>query len=257
MKRKVEICGVDTSALPTLTAGQSKVLLEKIKIGDNDARNYFINCNLKLVLSIVQRYASRCSNLDDLFQIGCVGLIKAVDNFNPAFGVCFSTYAVPMIDGEIRRFLRESNSLRVSRGIRDVAYRALQTRDKLEKENVCEVTVEQVAKEMDLPVFRVLYCLDAISDPVSLSDAVYTDEEDSLSLQEHISDESFSEQIWADNVTLMDALNALDDKERNILLKRYFEGKTQVEVSREIGLSQAQVSRLEKNAMTRLKQDFV
>lgn len=257
MKRKVVICGVDTSALPTLSAAQSKSLLQKIKQGDEESRNYFINCNLKLVLSIVQRYASRCENLDDLFQIGCVGLIKAVDNFNPTFGVCFSTYAVPMIDGEIRRFLRESNSLRVSRGIRDVAYQALQTRDRLEKESVREVTVEQIAKEMDLPVFRVLYCLDAISDPVSLSDAVYTDEEDSLSLQDHISDDSFSEQVWADNVTLMDALNNLDEKERNILLKRYFEGKTQVEVSKEIGLSQAQVSRLEKNAMLHLREDFV
>lgn len=255
--KRVEICGVDTSALPTLTAAQSKQLLQQIRQGDADARNTFINCNLRLVLSIVQRYASRCNNLDDLFQIGCVGLIKSVDNFNPDFGVCFSTYAVPMIDGEIRRFLRESNSLRVSRGIRDVAYRALQTRDRLEKESVNEVTVEEVAHEMDLPVFRVLYCLDAISDPVSLSDAVYTDEEDSLSLQDHICDQSTSEQSWADSVTLFDALNALDEKEKNILLKRYFEGKTQMEVSKEIGLSQAQVSRLEKNAMAHLRQDFV
>ncbi len=255
--KRVEICGVDTSVLPTLTAAQSKQLLRQIRQGDADARNTFINCNLRLVLSIVQRYASRCNNLDDLFQIGCVGLIKSVDNFNPKFGVCFSTYAVPMIDGEIRRFLRESNSLRVSRGIRDVAYKALQTRDRLEKESVKEVSVEEVAHEMDLPVFRVLYCLDAISDPVSLSDAVYTDEEDSLSLLDHICDQSTSEQNWADSVTLFDALNALDEREKNILLKRYFEGKTQMEVSREVGLSQAQVSRLEKNAMAHLRQDFV
>lgn len=256
MKRKVEICGVDTSTLPKLTAAQSKKLLLDIKSGDSEARNTFINCNLRLVLSIVQRYSSRCDNLDDLFQIGCVGLIKSVDNFNPEFGVCFSTYAVPMIDGEIRRFLRESNSLRVSRGIRDVAYQALQIRDKLENETVAEVTVEDIAHEMDLPVCRVVYCLDAISDPVSLSEAVYADEEDSLSLQDHIADESSSENIWADNVTLFNALNALEEKERNILFKRYFEGKTQVEVSREVGLSQAQVSRLEKNAMNHIKQDF-
>ena len=256
MRRKVEICGVDTSALPKLTAAESAELLKKIREGDNNARNTFINCNLRLVLSIVQRYSSRSDSMDDLFQIGCVGLIKSVDNFNPDFGVCFSTYAVPMIDGEIRRFLRESNSLRVSRGIRDTAYMALQTRERLEKDSTVEVTVEQVAHELDLPVFRVLYCLDAISDPVSLSDAVYTDEEDSLSLLDSLADKTSTENTWADNVTLFDALNALDEKERNILLKRYFEGKTQMEVSVEIGLSQAQVSRLEKNAMNRLRNDF-
>lgn len=256
MRRKVEICGVDTSALPKLTAAESADLLKKIKQGDAVARNTFINCNLRLVLSIVQRYSTRGESMDDLFQIGCVGLIKSVDNFNPEYGVCFSTYAVPMIDGEIRRFLRESNSLRVSRGIRDTAYLALQTRDRLEKDSSCEVTVEEIAHELDLPVYRVIYCLDAISDPVSLSDAVYSDEEDSLSLLDSLADKSSSENAWADNVTLFDALNALDEKERNILLKRYFEGKTQVEVSAEIGLSQAQVSRLEKNAMSRLRDDF-
>lgn len=256
MRRKVEICGVDTSALPKLTVAESAELLQKIKQGDVDARNTFINCNLRLVLSIVQRYSARSDNMDDLFQIGCVGLIKSVDNFNPDFGVCFSTYAVPMIDGEIRRFLRESNSLRVSRGIRDTAYLALQTRDRLEKDSSCEVTVEEVAHELDLPVYRVIYCLDAISDPVSLSEAVYSDEEDSLSLLDSLADKTSSENAWADSVTLFDALNALDEKERNILLKRYFEGKTQVEVSAEIGLSQAQVSRLEKNAMSRLRDDF-
>lgn len=257
MKRKVEICGVDTSALPKLTAAQAGELLTEIKNGSSEARNTFINCNLRLVLSIVQRYVSRCDNLDDLFQIGCVGLIKAVDNFNPNFGVCFSTYAVPMIDGEIRRFLRESNSLRVSRGIRDVAYQALQTRDRLEQNSDNDVTVDEIAHEMNLPVFRVIYCLDAISDPISLSEAVYSDEEDTLSLQDHLADERCSENLWADNVTLFDALNSLEEKERNVLMKRYFEGKTQVEVSQEIGLSQAQVSRLEKNAMCRLRQNFV
>lgn len=257
MKRKVEICGVDTSSLPKLTAAQSKQLLLQIQNGNKDARNYFINCNLRLVLSIVQRYVSRSKNLDDLFQIGCVGLIKSVDNFNPNFGVCFSTYAVPMIDGEIRRFLRESNSLRVSRGIRDVAYRALQVRDELEKQTSAEVSVCEVAAEMQLPVFKVIYCLDAISEPVSLSDTVYSDEEDSLSLLDHLADDNCSEDSWADDVTLFDALNQLDIKERNVLLKRYFEGKTQVEVSKEVGLSQAQISRLEKNAMSKIRESFL
>ncbi len=257
MKRKVEICGVDTSSLPKLTAAQSKQLLLQIQNGNQDARNYFINCNLRLVLSVVQRYVSRSKNLDDLFQIGCVGLIKSVDNFNPNFGVCFSTYAVPMIDGEIRRFLRESNSLRVSRGIRDVAYRALQVRDELEKQTSTDVSVCEVAAEMQLPVFKVIYCLDAISEPVSLSDTVYSDEEDSLSLLDHLADKNCSEDSWADDVTLFDALNQLDIKERNVLLKRYFEGKTQVEVSKEVGLSQAQISRLEKNAMNKIRESFL
>ncbi len=257
MKRKVEICGVDTSSLPKLTAAQSKQLLLEIQKGNNEARNYFIHCNLRLVLSIVQRYASRSKNLDDLFQIGCVGLIKSVDNFNPNFGVCFSTYAVPMIDGEIRRYLRESNSLRVSRGIRDVAYRALQVRDELEKQTSADVSVCEVAAEMQLPVFKVIYCLDAISEPVSLSDTVYSDEEDTLSLLDHLADDNCSEDSWADDVTLFDALNQLDTKERSVLLKRYFEGKTQVEVSGEVGLSQAQISRLEKNAISKIRESFL
>lgn len=257
MKRKVEICGVDTSALPKLSQAQSHELLREIQMGNLNARTEFINCNLRLVLSIVQRYVSRSSNLDDLFQIGCVGLIKSVDNFNPDFGVRFSTYAVPMIDGEIRRFLRESNSLRVSRGVRDVAYRALQARDKLERESSQEISVAEVAEELHLPVFRVIYCLDAISDPVSLSDAVFSDEEDSLSLQERIADESCSENTWVDNVALNEAIQNLEQKEQNVLRKRYFEGKTQMEVSHEVGLSQAQISRLEKTAVNKLREDFV
>ena len=255
MSKKVVICGVDTSALPRLSSKESIELLNKVSLGDMEARNYFINCNLRLVLSIVQRYSHRVDNPDDLFQIGCVGLIKAVDNFRTDVGVCFSTYAVPMIAGEIRRFLREG-SMRVSRGIRDVAYQALQTREKLEAENVDEASIEQIAEEMKLPVYRVLYCLDAISDPISLSETVYSDEEDSLSLMDHISDTKCSEHIWAEKVTLFDALNSLDEKEKNIVLKRYFEGKTQMEVSQEVGLSQAQVSRLEKNAMSHLRDEM-
>ena len=255
MSKKVVICGVDTSALPKLSQKESNELLVKIAQGDLNARNYFINCNLRLVLSIVQRYSYRVDNPDDLFQIGCVGLIKAVDNFRVDVGVCFSTYAVPMIVGEVRRFLREG-SMRVSRGIRDVAYQALQTRERLEAESVDEASIQQIADEMKLPVYKVLYCLDAISEPISLSETVYSDDEDSLTLQDHISDTKCSEYIWAENVTLFDALNTLEDKEKSILLKRYFEGKTQMEVSREIGLSQAQVSRLEKNAMVHLRAEM-
>ncbi len=249
MAKKIIVCGVDTSAIPKLTQKQSKELLVKIKAGDKDARNYFINCNMRLVLSVVQRYIHRVSNADDLFQIGCVGLIKSVDNFNVDLGVCFSTYAVPMIAGEIRRYLRESNSLRVSRSIRDVAYMALQTRESLERETTAEVTVDQIANQLKLPVYKVIYCLDAISDPVSLSENVYSDEDDSFSLQDQLSDDKTNEVAWVDNISLFDALEALEQKERNILLKRYFEGKTQMEISKEIGLSQAQVSRLEKNAL--------
>ena len=256
MSRKVVVCGVDTSTLPKLTAKQSNDLLQKIKQGDKDARNYFINCNMRLVLSVVQRYIHRVNNPDDLFQIGCVGLIKSVDNFNVDLNVRFSTYAVPMIIGEIRRYLRESNSLRVSRGIRDVAYQALQTRERLESETSAEVTVEVIAQELKLPIFKVMYCLDAISDMVSLSDAVYADEEDSISVEDSIADSKSSELSWVDNISLFDALSNLQLKERSIILKRYFEGKTQTEISNEIGLSQAQISRLEKNAISQLRENM-
>ena len=256
MSRKIVVCGVDTSTLPKLSAKQSNELLQRIKQGDKDARSYFINCNMRLVLSVVQRYIHRVNNPDDLFQIGCVGLIKSVDNFNVDLNVRFSTYAVPMIIGEIRRYLRESNSLRVSRGIRDVAYQALQTRERLESETSAEVTVEEIAQELKLPIFKVMYCLDAISDMVSLSDAVYADEEDSISVEDSIADSKSSELSWVDNISLFDALSNLQLKERSIILKRYFEGKTQTEISREIGLSQAQISRLEKNAISQLRQSM-
>lgn len=255
MSKKVTICGVDTSALPKLSQNEQNELLVKIAQGDEAARNYFINCNLRLVLSIAQRYAHKVDNLDDIFQIGCVGLIKATDNFSVEVGVRFSTYAVPMILGEIRRYLREG-SIRVSRGVRDVAYKALQTRERLERESVDEASIDLVAEEMNLPVYKVLYCLDAITEPISLSEAVYSDEEDSLSLQDSIADTKCSETAWAENISLFDALNALEDKEKNIVMKRYFEGKTQNEVSKEIGLSQAQVSRIEKNAIDALRHDM-
>ena len=256
MSRKIVVCGVDTSSLPKLSAKDSQELLRKIKQGDEQARGYFIHCNMRLVLSVVQRYIHRVKNPDDLFQIGCVGLIKSVDNFNVELNVRFSTYAVPMIIGEIRRYLRESNSLRVSRGIRDVAYQALQARERLESQTSSEVTVEEIANELKLPIFRVMYCLDAISDAVSLSDAVYAAEEDSISVEDSIADSKISEISWIDNISLFDALSNLQLKERSIILKRYFEGKTQTEISREIGLSQAQISRLEKNAISQLRQSM-
>ncbi len=256
MSKKVTICGVDTSALPKLSQDEQTKLLKQIAQGDSAARNYFINCNLRLVLSLAQRYAHKVENLDDIFQIGCVGLIKATDNFSVDVGVRFSTYAVPMILGEIRRYLREG-SIRVSRGVRDVAYQALQTRERLESECVDEASINMIADEMHLPVYKVLYCLDAITEPISLSEAVYSDEDDSLSLQDSIADAKCSESVWAENISLTDALNALDDKEKNIVMKRYFEGKTQNEVSKEIGLSQAQVSRIEKNAIDALRHEML
>lgn len=255
MNKKVVICGIDTSALPKLTRSQSETLLKKIANGDNDARTYFINCNMRLVLSIAQRYAHRVTNLDDIFQIGCVGLIKSIDNFNVSLGVCFSTYAVPMIIGEIKRYLREG-SLRVSRGIRDIAYQALQTREQMEATSNTEISVQQVADQLSLPLFKVLYCLDAISEPVSINEAVYCDEQDSLEMEDCIADTKANQAAWTENICLYDAINSLDEKEKSILLKRYFQGKTQVEVSKEIGLSQAQVSRLEKNAMSYLKEQM-
>lgn len=256
MGRSVYVCGVDTSALPKISAKESNELLRRIKDGDDDARNRFINCNLRLVLSVVNRYTARCGDADDLFQMGCIGLIKSIDNFNVDLGVRFSTYAVPMIAGEIRRYLRESNSLRISRGIRDVAYLAISTRERLESESGSEVSVELVAQELNMPICNVMYCLDAISDPISLSETVYGDEEDSLTLQDCIRDGKESENKWTDNVALTDAINELDEKERNILFKRYYLDKTQNEVSEEIGLSQAQVSRIEKNAINRIKDYF-
>ena len=253
---KVEICGVNTSTLKVLSDEEKKILLKKTKDGDDEARQELIYGNLRLVLSIIQRFTNRKENLDDLFQVGCIGLVKAVDNFNIDLDVKFSTYAVPMIVGEIRRFLRESNSLRVSRGIRDVAYQALQAREKLESETSAEVSVDQIAEELHLPIFKVMYCLDAISDTVSLSDAVYSNEEDSVSIADSLADDKTSEVSWVDNISLFDALSHLDGKERSIILKRYFQGKTQTEISQEIGLSQAQISRLEKNAISQLRADM-
>lgn len=257
MSKSVVICGVNTSTLPKISAKESDELLKKIRLeNDSEARSYFILANFRLVLSIVQRYSKRTDNLDDLFQIGCVGLVKAVDNFDVTLNVRFSTYAVPMILGEIRRFLRESNSMRVSRSIRDVAYQALQIREQLEKDSDSEVSIEQIAECMELPVFRVSYCLDALSDPISLQEKVYSNDDDGLTVMDQIADKSQNENYWSDNVTLKDALNHLNEREKKVIMMRYFEGKTQIEVSGEVGISQAQVSRLEKNAVSHLRESM-
>ena len=249
---KVVICGVDTSKLPKLSYHESNQLLKKAQAGDSDARDYFITCNLRLVLSLVKRYQNRSVDTEDLFQAGCIGLIKSVDNFNLNLNVKFSTYAVPMIVGEIRRIIRESNSMRVSRGIRDVAYSALQVREQLEQATNKTVTMDQIAKELNLPVYRVVYCLDAIADTKSLQETVYSTESDEICLEEQLSSDKDEEVCVIDNISLKKALKKLPKREQDIVLKRYYEGKTQTEVSFEVGISQAQVSRLEKNAVSEM-----
>ena len=249
---KVVICGVDTSKLPKLSYQESNQLLKKAQAGDSDARDYFITCNLRLVLSLVKRYQNRSVDTEDLFQAGCIGLIKSVDNFNLNLNVKFSTYAVPMIVGEIRRIIRESNSMRVSRGIRDVAYSALQVREQLEQATNKTVTMDQIAKELNLPVYRVVYCLDAIADTKSLQETVYSTESDEICLEEQLSNDKDEEVCVIDNISLKKALKKLPKREQDIVLKRYYEGKTQTEVSFEVGISQAQVSRLEKNAVSEM-----
>ena len=250
--RKVEICGVDTSGLPKLTQKENEALIVRIKAGDRKAREQFIVGNMRLVLSLVKRFRVRACCEDDVFQAGCVGLIKAIDNFDVSVGVKFSTYAVPMIVGEIRRLIRENNSMRVSRGIRDVAYSALQVREQLEQCTNQTVTMDQIANELNLPVFRVAYCLDAIADTKSLQETVYSTESDEISLEEQLSSEKDEEVCLLDNISLKKAMKKLSKREQDIVLKRYYEGKTQTEVSMEVGISQAQVSRLEKNAVNQM-----
>lgn len=255
MYDKVVICGVETSGLPKLSGKEQEELMLKIKAGDNDAREKFIVGNMRLVLSLVRRFWSKKVNADDVFQVGCVGLIKAIDNFDISVGVKFSTYAVPMILGEIKRYLRDGNSLRVSRSIRDTAYRVLKVREKLE-ETCDDVSYDQIAKEMNVAVSEVAYALDAISDPVSLYDPVYNKSGDTLLLMDQIFDTKNNDEVWTEKAALYEALTHLGDRERSILFLRYFEGKTQTEISRQVGISQAQVSRLEKSALKRIKADI-
>lgn len=252
MLKKVEICGVDTSGLPLLTAKENEELMRRLKTGDKKAREKFIVGNMRLVLSLVKRFWSKNANADDVFQAGCVGLIKAIDNFDLSVGVKFSTYAVPMIVGEIKRYLRDGNSLRVSRSIRDTAYQVLKAREAIEARGE-ESTIDGIAAEMGVAVREVVYALDAISDPVSLYDPVYNKAGDTLLLMDQLADEKNTDEIWTEHVALGEAMEKLGERERRILFLRYYEGKTQTEISEEVGISQAQVSRLEKNAIENIR----
>lgn len=252
MAQKVEICGVDTSGLPRLTAQENEQLMRDLKAGDERAREKFIVGNMRLVLSLTKRFRAKNAQADDLFQAGCVGLIKAIDNFDVSIGVKFSTYAVPMIVGEIKRFIRDGNSLRVSRSIRDTAYLVLKTREKIEERDE-EATIEKIADEMRVAQSEVVYALDAISDPVSLYEPVYNKSGDALLLMDQLADTKNTDEIWTEHVALREAMGKLGDREKKILFLRYFEGKTQTEISVEVGISQAQVSRLEKNALKNIR----
>ena len=252
MMQKVEICGVDTSGLPRLTAKENEELMKKLKTGDKAAREKFIVGNMRLVLSLVKRFWAKNANADDVFQAGCVGLIKAIDNFDLSVGVKFSTYAVPMIIGEIKRDLRDGNSLRVSRSIRDTAYRVLKVREAIEERDE-EATRDKIAAEMEVAVSEVVYALDAISDPVSLYDPVYNKAGDTLLLMDQLCDEKNNDEVWTEHVALNEAMGRLGEREKRILFLRYYEGKTQTEISEEVGISQAQVSRLEKNALNNIR----
>ncbi|MEQ8153463.1 MAG: RNA polymerase sporulation sigma factor SigG [Clostridiaceae bacterium] len=250
---KVEICGVNTSKLPVLKSKEMKDLLIRMKNGDSSAREIFIKGNLRLVLSVIQRFNNRGENVDDLFQVGCIGLMKAIDNFDLEQNVKFSTYAVPMIIGEIRRYLRDNNSIRVSRSLRDIAYKALLVRDRLINKDNREPTVSEIAKELDLPREDVVFALDAIQDPVSLFEPIYHDGGDAIFVMDQISDTKNGDDNWLENISIKEAMKKLNQREKMILSLRFFNGRTQMEVADEIGISQAQVSRLEKTALKHLR----
>lgn len=250
---KVEICGVNTSKLPILSNDEKTKLFDQIEEGDEAARNAYIHGNLRLVLSIIQRFNNRGEHADDLFQVGCIGLIKAIDNFDLSHNVQFSTYAVPMIIGEIRRYLRDNNSIRVSRSLRDTAYRALQARETFIREKGKEPTITDLAKKLELPVEEVVLALDAIQDPISLYEPVYHDDGDALYIMDQVKDEKNQDDLWLENIALNQAMKRLNDREKHILTLRFFSGRTQMEVAEEIGISQAQVSRLEKLALLQMR----
>ena len=253
MHGKVEICGINTAKLQVLKNDEMTELLRRTKDGDLSAREALIQGNLRLVLSVIQKFLGRGENMDDLFQVGCIGLIKAIDNFDITQGVRFSTYGVPMIVGEIRRYLRDNNAIRVSRSMRDTAYKVLQARERLMRMNQREPTIEQLAKELDIPREEIVFAMDAIVDPMSLYDPIYSDGTDTLCVMDQISDRSNTDESWIEQIALKDAIARLGQRERNILSMRFYQGKTQMEVSAEIGISQAQVSRLEKSAIQSIK----
>ena len=250
---KVEICGVNTAKLPLLKQQEKEALFVRIKDGDAEAREEFIKGNLRLVLSVIKRFSSSNENVDDLFQIGCIGLMKAIDNFDITLNVKFSTYAVPMIMGEIRRFLRDNSAIRVSRSIKDTAYKAIYTKESMMKRNLKEPTLAEVAQEVGVSKEEIVYALDAIQNPMSLYDPVYSDGEDTLYVMDQISDKKNKEENWVEHLSLSEAMKQLNKRENEIIVLRFFEGKTQMEVAEMIGISQAQVSRLEKNALNVMK----
>ena len=256
MLGKVEICGVNTAKLPTLTAAETDALLARAKDGDSLAREKLVEGNLRLVLSVIQRFAGRGENADDLFQVGCVGLLKAVDNFDISQNVRFSTYGVPMIIGEIRRYLRDNSAIRVSRSMRDTSYRVLQAREKLQREQQREPTVEQIAYELGIRREEVVFAMDAVCDPVSLFEPIYSDGGDTMCVMDQVRDNKNTDEDWLEQIALKEAMSRLSERERQILALRYSDGKTQMEVSGEIGISQAQVSRLEKNAIKSIKKNM-
>ena len=256
MQGKVEIAGVNTAKLKVLKNEETMALLRRTKEGDQAARQELIEGNLRLVLSVIQRFSSRGENADDLFQVGCVGLIKAIDNFDINQPVRFSTYGVPMIIGEIRRYLRDNSAIRVSRSMRDTAYRVLQARERLVAKNQREPTVEQIAQELGIPREEVVFAMDAVVDPVSLYEPVYSDGGDSLCVMDQVRDNRNTDESWIDRIALKEAVRKLDDRERRILSLRFYEGKTQMEVSAEVGISQAQVSRLEKGAINTIRKNI-
>ena len=250
---KVEICGINTSRLPVLDKAEKDELLRRIQEGDAEAREAYIKGNLRLVLSVIKRFSASAENADDLFQIGCIGLMKAVDNFDLSLGVQFSTYAVPMIIGEIRRYLRDNNSIRVSRSLRDTAYKAIYARETYVKENLREPSITEIAQETGISKEDIVYALDAIQSPMSLYEPVYTEGGDTLYVMDQISDKKNREENWVQDLALQDAISQLNPRERYIIRLRFFEGRTQMEVASEIGISQAQVSRLEKSALRAMK----
>ncbi len=253
---KVELCGVNTSTLPNLTAEEKKKLLLQTKNGDKAAREKLISGNLRLVLSIIQRFAGRSESMDDLFQVGCVGLIKAVDNFNVDLDVKFSTYAVPMIIGEVRRYLRDNNAIRVSRSVRELAYKALRYKEKITSDTGIEPTPKQIAEALGEKETAISSAIEAISDPISLYDPVYNDGGDSIYVLDQIKDENSLDETWLENIALREALDKLSEREKIIVNMRFYRGKTQVEIANEIGISQAQVSRLEKGAMNKIRKQL-
>lgn len=256
MINKVEITNVNTSKLPVLTNEEKAELFIKIKNGDKKARETFINGNLKLVLSVIKKFNNRGENVDDLFQVGCIGLIKAIDNFDLSQNVLFSTYAVPMIIGEIRRHLRDNNPIRVSRSLRDIAYKALQAKERLMIKNSKEPTIEEISKEIEISREEIAQALDAIQEPVSLYEPVYNDGADSLYIMDQVKDMKSIDENWIEDISISESMKKLNNREKMIITKRFFDGKTQMEVADEIGISQAQVSRLEKNALLRMKKSI-